>query len=166
MRWRLVLAAILLASGAAHAANEWFIQIREDGSGIAASNVNQSMEMLAETCDDGGSCYWMLSLTAACDKGKFYPVLVAGPVASASMEIACVDTFSFGQKTMYRYAFRDFLAIDTIVRQRGILGVAFSLQSGQFSVMRFNNASAPEQLDELIRQAMARNKGSTKSQTL
>lgn len=161
-------AALLLslAAGSAHAANEWTVQTREDKSGVFASNINQSMEMLAETCDDGGDCFWMISMETACDKGNIYPVLVAGATASTPMEIVCVDTFKLLQKTMYRYAFRNFSSIDTVVRQRGMLGVAFALQSGQFSVMRFNNAEAPEKLDELLRQALARGKSSTKSQTL
>ena len=96
-------------------------------------------------------------MDSSCDVGSTYPVLATSPVGTSSLDITCGDTYqtSSGAR-MYRYFFKDPQVIDHMVRQGGVLGIAFALQSGRFAVMRFDNEEAGENLDSMLRIANAR----------
>ncbi len=148
-------------------ADEWTVTTRTDGSGVYAMTVNQSGQVLTFTCDDGpeGKCFWFLGMDSTCATGSSYPILVNTNQGARTLELFCVNVPAAGA-SLYRYAFSDHAAFDALVRQRGILGIAFALKSGQFSVMRFDNATAPEALDSTMRQSIARSASSTKATKL
>lgn len=101
-----------------------------------------------------------------CERDARYPILVNVPSQAVSTQLVCLGPQVVDGKTSYRYGFSDFNLIDALVREGGILGIAFSQKSGRFQVMRFDNNGAAARLDEMIRKSLERDRTSTKGQVL
>jgi hypothetical protein len=161
------LVALLGCSLAAHAQKtfvDWYAGTQDNNIGLYAATVNDSRGVLGLYCMfEDNMCYWLLKTDINCREGNSYPILVNSDSGSSHHEIYCIKLGDAG-----RFAFKNFDAIDSVVRSNKTLGIAFPMQSGRFQVSRFSLAGAAQALDYMqsaMSKAPTRSRG-TRDQTL
>ncbi|MCX8004722.1 MAG: hypothetical protein N2688_07160 [Burkholderiaceae bacterium] len=137
------------------AANAWQAGVVDGGGGHYAATVNESGHAFGQYCFvNDGLCYWILVLATTCREGERYPVLVNSDAGASSHEILCLGPFRVAGRELWRYAFVDFNAIDSVVRSGLRIGIALPLQSDQFRVVRFDLPRSNDILDRVRERAL------------
>jgi hypothetical protein len=144
----------------------WFVDVGESGGFIYAATVNDSGNFFGQYCyPRDSSCMWFLGMNIICKEGEKYPVLINSDDGASQLEVLCTGIIN---KTIYRYAFTNFDAVDNIVKRGLRVGFAFPLQSDQFKIVRFNldgSSHAVTVMRELASEAIPSNVPPPKSAT-
>lgn len=85
---------------------------------------------------DGGGCAWGLSVNIDCDKGSEQPILGASQKGSAHLTLVCVGLSE--RKPLRAFYIKEYDQVINLVGNGGVIGLVIPLESGKFSVHRFN----------------------------
>lgn len=121
-----------------------------------AMTFNDSDNGFGPVCaEDSAACYWMiLSSKTGCGKGVESPVLINASSGSYSLSANCRGTITLGNTTYHRYVISSYEDMQNIVQNSvGLIGFAIPLDSGAFSVLRFDlsgSKGALNRFDKLV----------------
>lgn len=113
--------------------------------GPSALTFNDSQNGLGPVCsDDTNACYWMiLSPGTACSDGVKSPVLINASSGSYSLVAHCTGSIELAGTTYHRYLISKYEEMQRIAESStGLIGFAIPLDSGSFSVLRFDLTGA------------------------
>ncbi len=153
-------AAILFSIAAnANAANDYFGKWRvfgaNDGNPPMALTSNDSDNAFGQVCaEDAEGCFWMiLSPNIPCKRGESSPMLGNSSSGSSQFTAHCAGAYEISGTKYHRYVISPFDDATAVVTESsGILSFAMPVQSGSFTVMRFDltgSTKAISRLDEL-----------------
>lgn len=106
-----------------------------------AMTFNDSDNGLGPVCsEDSANCYWMiLSSKTSCATGVESPVLINASSGSYSLMVSCTGTVNLGGVTYHRYVLSSYEEMQGIAKSsNGLIGFAIPMDSGAFSVLRFD----------------------------
>lgn len=118
-----------------------FIAGTDSGSG-------QSFGQFCST--ESGNCLYTTRLDLTCEKESKLPVLVNSEIGAEQLYVICSDMINDSGTLL---VFTDFDIIDNIVRKATTLGLAFAMESGQFSVSRFSLSGSVKALNAMLEEA-------------
>lgn len=125
---------IYCTTGRAAVFGEW----ATDFSGpefVYAFTTNDSGGVLGQYCYfSSGNCIWLISMSSGCEEGHDYPVLANSDAGASQVMVYC----SSKMEGQFVYVFRDFEAIDKLVKDGHKMGFAVPLQEDRFTVVRFH----------------------------
>lgn len=110
-----------------------------------AMTFNDSANGFGPVCsEETAACYWMIfSSKTACADGVEAPVLINASNGSNSLTARCTGTVKLGGATYHRYVISNYEQMQNIINSsKGLIGFAIPLDSGAFSVMRFDLSGA------------------------
>jgi hypothetical protein len=111
----------------------WGVGFTDDRSSLYAATVNDSGDLLGQYCEPSdGSCMWLLGLSTKCDTGHEYPILANSDTGASQLDIVCGGQLHNGT---YKYAFKNFDDIDSLVKHAERIGFAMPMQGDQFRVV-------------------------------
>jgi len=120
----------------------------EGGDSIFLAYVNNSAgNSFGQLCStDEGNCIYMLYLDIICSDGAKFPALINSNIGSYGIHLTCAGSFKDG----YLFTLTDFDDADKVAREADSVGFAMSLESGKFSVNRFDLAGSAAVIDKMI----------------
>lgn len=153
-----VVAMVLLSTNALSQRTGDWNQATFDG-GVYAATVNDSGNLLGQYCfAQEESCVWLLGLSARCDEGHEYPVLVTSDLGAQHMYIKCGSKLDSDH---YQYFLTSFDEVDKMIRGAIRIGFALPMQNDEFQVVRFSLSGARPTLDSMRKRASALTKQPT-----
>lgn len=149
----------ILLGAMSHAAlakdyGEWTVS--ESPTYPTAITVNDSGNAFGQGCaEDAEACFWIiLSETTSCQDGVQSPTLINASTGSYPLTAICTGTVKIGGTKYHRFVISPFDEVEKVVKESsGIIGLAIPLESGLFTVMRFNLSGSPAALKHLERLA-------------
>jgi hypothetical protein len=131
----LTLAVSLMASTAtAQRFGDWSVSISDDRTVVTAETANDSGNIFGLACFIAAeTCYWVLTVGHSCTEGVPYLVLANAVSGASHHNLKCLIV-----KSNRFMVFQDFAAVETIVNNDARVGIAFPMENGLFTVMRFS----------------------------
>lgn len=142
-------AALLFISHAANAdiltkSADWIVEVLPNGQ-ITATTENSDGNFLGKTCTaDGSGCAYVLIQNTRCSQGAATAGLINSSAGTLNVKLTCVGPLSSGKDDKHVLYFDKTDDLEQVIYgAKGIAGVAFGLDSGQFAVQRFSMNGAP-----------------------
>lgn len=133
---------------------DWTVGIDQSGNPYA-STISSSGEILSKKCfvnDD--TCSWFLAIRISCEAGQQAPALFSINAGSSVHNLKCVQYL--GSVRLYSYLIFDPDDIDRMTNdEKGVIGIAFALKDGKFTVNRFSMSGASVAVANLMSLANA-----------
>lgn len=129
-----------------HKIGPWTILVLNSGE-LAMHTANDSGVLMSSVCEDMNSCLWVMSVSGAtCEHGQSYPALINSTAGAFHTDLYC----EVGNGTN-RFVFSKQSSIASAASSGGILGVVLPMQSGSFSVRRFDTDRYAEANDFFVK---------------
>lgn len=141
-----LLVALYTAMAIAEPFGKWNVNASDSGDFLYAATMNDSGSTFGQFCyTSDGACFWLLDVAIPCDSGSLYPVLLNSDIGARQLQVKCGTS----RDGTYTYGFTDFTAVDGIVKESQIIGIAFPLQKDQFKVVRFDLSGAAKAISTM-----------------
>lgn len=154
-------AALTQARAAETTFDDWFLIDAADQSGdvIAGTSTPDGKEILGYRCFlSNNTCIYVLLTKSHCEvKGK-YPYLLNAPDGAWHITAECVQT----DDSSSQLRLSPYKNLETALQaQRGIIGIAMPMQTGQFRAVRFSLSGGRDatRAAELLARARANGRG-------
>ncbi len=124
----------------------WLVDTTDDDA-IFAATVDDNENILGQYCFiEKETCIWILGMSAACNEGEKYPVLINADTGAYQMHAYCNAQ---PKHKRYWYIFSEFGQIDAVVKKAMRINFSVPLQGDQFKVMKFDLNGSNEAINLL-----------------
>ncbi|WP_420383225.1 hypothetical protein [Novosphingobium sp.] len=116
--------------------HDWTTQIGDDKRSVFAANTNADGSVLMENCNvDTKKCTWLMGGDTSCDNDKSAPALLNSDKYAGSIDLICRGEVNKG---LYAYAFSDWKALESLIKESKNLAIAVAIGNNNFKVFRFS----------------------------
>ena len=154
--------AFLIASSAI-AAETWTTRETDDMS--IAVTANMDGDAFGLRCDaETAYCEWAITTKSSCKENASSPAVMSGPKGASHIFYNCRGATKSGKSFVYVLSPYD--NVEELVLAGGIVSMAFPLESGRFSVNRFDTSGAKTAIESVQKSVLTRKGKSTRGETL
>lgn len=138
----------------------WEVSAGSDSGLVSVSTTNQDGNILMRTCGvEADVCSRVFTVNLTCKDGDEYPALGNSNAGASHLNLRCGGKI----KNDHMMQFTDFDDAESLLNSSGIAGIAFPLESGRFSVVRFSLDGLERAAAAQIRKIEAMRSASTRS---